>query len=106
MHSSFLTLEELVRVIDQNLDPSGFFGILLPYHRTDAFEKLALSYQFHLEEKLLVKQSENHPYFRSILQFSRKKSNFSTSAELVIQEAEGKYTDEFVELLKDYYLYL
>ena len=105
-HSRFLTLEELVRVIDHNLDQSGFFGILLPYHRTDEFEALALRHQFHLEEKLLVKQSEHHSYFRSILQFSRNRSNFSTTSELTIQRGEGRYTEEFAELLKDYYLYL
>ncbi|HTQ28390.1 MAG TPA: methyltransferase [Puia sp.] len=104
-HSSSLKLEELIGVIGQNLDPSGFFGILLPYHRMEAFEALAGAHQFYLQEKLLLRQSDQHPYFRSILQFSRNKSGFSTSSELSITYNGEGYTNEYVELMKDYYLH-
>jgi tRNA1Val (adenine37-N6)-methyltransferase len=32
-HSKELTLDELVKLIDNNLEPHGSFGILLPFHR-------------------------------------------------------------------------
>jgi len=104
MHSKALTFDQLIEVIDGNLAVSGFFGILLPYHRTDWFEQLALSNNFYLHEKLLIRQTPHHSYFRSILHFSRNKVNFMVSAELAIQNETGDYTSEFVELMKDYYL--
>lgn len=106
-HSKELTLAELLTVIDSNLSPEGSFGVLLPYHRTDWFEQLAReNYGFWLREKLLVRQTPRHDYFRSVLYFSRNREGFVPTAELTIQNSEGKYTEDFVQLMKDYYLYL
>ena len=105
-HSKELSLNELIEVIDINLDKSGSFGILLPYHRTDYFEELALKRQFYLNEKLSIKQTQKHDFFRSILHFSRNKVQPMEEHRLIIQEADGKYSEEFTELLKDYYLKL
>ena len=105
-HSKELTLAELLVVIDTNLGSAGSFGILLPHHRVDYFIELAASREFTLQEKLLVRQTPRHDYFRGILQFSRKKESFVPSAELCIKNEAGVYTEEFVELMKDYYLYL
>jgi tRNA1Val (adenine37-N6)-methyltransferase len=105
-HSKSLTLEELVQVIERNLTRDGSFGVLLPYHRLDYFTDLCNRNGFWLSEQLLVKQSAAHNYFRAILHFRRQAGSFSPRHELVIQDEKNKYTPEFVELLKDYYLYL
>ncbi len=105
-HSKLLKLEELVQAIDDNLDTEGSFGVLLPYQRWTYFHELAIRQGFHLVENLLVKHTPKHPYFRSILHYSRHKENFAPEFELVIQQEEGGYTDDFTELLKPYYLYL
>ena len=105
-HSKELSLEELIRVIDINLDCYGSFGILLPYHRTVYFEELAKEYGFYAKENLSVQQTPAHDFFRSIMHFSRKKENIADAFGLSIHNAEGKFSNEFVELMKDYYLYL
>ena len=101
-----MSLTDLLSTISANLTDDGSFGILLPYKRTEEFEKLALKKGFHLSEKLLVKQSTKHNYFRSILHFTRIKVDPVQSYELTIQGEGGKYSQEFVDLMKDYYLYL
>jgi tRNA1Val (adenine37-N6)-methyltransferase len=106
-HSQELTLTELLEAIDTNLSYKGSFGVLLPYHRTSWFEEQAGSrHGFTLKEKLLVRQTPRHDFFRSILHFSRLKDNFIPTAELTIQDVDGAYTEDFIELLKDYYLHL
>jgi tRNA1Val (adenine37-N6)-methyltransferase len=105
-HSKELTLAELLTVIGTNLESAGSFGILLPYYRVDYFIELAGSRQFYLQEKLLVRQTPRHGFFRGILHFSRKKESFVPASELCIKNEAGVYTEEFVELMKDYYLYL
>ena len=105
-HSKELTLSALLTVIDTSLGRTGSFGILLPYHRVDYFSELAAGNGFYLQEKLLVRQTPRHDFFRGILYFSRHQENFVPSAELCIKNAAGVYTEEFVELMKDYYLYL
>jgi tRNA1Val (adenine37-N6)-methyltransferase len=105
-HSKELSLEELLTVIDKNLNPAGSFGILLPYHRAEYFENLALRHHFFVTEKLSVRQTPAHDFFRSIMHFSRTPQNASSSFELSIKNGNQEYTDEFVELMKDYYLHL
>ncbi|HYE56554.1 MAG TPA: methyltransferase [Chitinophagaceae bacterium] len=105
-HSRLLTLDELVQVIDRDLTRDGSFGVLLPFHRVAYFEELSRKAGFWLWEKLLVRQSPKHEYFRGILHFGRKPDKFMLEHELVIQDERGEYTPEFRELLKDYYLYL
>ncbi|MBS1975292.1 MAG: hypothetical protein JST13_13150, partial [Bacteroidetes bacterium] len=105
-HSTALTLEELVNIFDDHLSASGSFGILLPFHRTGYFEKLAEKKSFYLKEKLFVKQTPKHDFFRSILHFSRKKEISPGTFDLAIHNESGQFTAEFAELMKDYYLYL
>jgi tRNA1Val (adenine37-N6)-methyltransferase len=106
-HSKELTLSELLVIIDSNLSPEGAFGILLPYHRSAWFEEQARSvHGFSLREKLLVRQTPRHDFFRSVLCFSRHRESFVPTTELTIQDNEGVYTEDFTELMQDYYLYL
>ena len=106
-HSKELTLSELLEVIDVNLSPEGSFGILLPYRRTAWFEEQATThFGFSLRERLLVRQTPRHDFFRSILYFSRHLEKFATTSELTIQDDDGDYSEDFTELMRDYYLYL
>jgi tRNA1Val (adenine37-N6)-methyltransferase len=105
-HSSHLNLEELLIAIDRNLSSSGSFAVLLPYYRSGEFEELANANGFYLMEKLSVRQFPQQQFFRSIYHCSRVRPENICEVELVIQNDEGNYTEEFIELLKDYYLYL
>ncbi|MFT3750321.1 MAG: methyltransferase [Agriterribacter sp.] len=106
MHSTALTLEKLTDIIDENLTTDGSFGILIPYHRTEAYISIARVKGFYLSEKLLVKQTPAHNYFRSILHFTRKRTDAVKTYELTIKDNNNTYTEAFTALLKDYYLYL
>jgi tRNA1Val (adenine37-N6)-methyltransferase len=105
-HSKMLRLEELIQVIDNNLEANGSFGILLPFHRWQYFDELATRHKFYLTEKLFVKQTPTHNYFRAILHYTRHHEHFVPSFDLIIHNEEKQYSPEFKELLKDYYLHL
>jgi tRNA1Val (adenine37-N6)-methyltransferase len=104
-HDAGLTLEELVDVIDRNLSDEGSFAVLLPYHRTDEFIANAQHENFYLTQLVRVKQSLKHNYFRSILLFSHKQNELKEE-DIVIKEEGGVYSERFISLLTDYYLYL
>lgn len=106
MHSTALTLEILTDIINANLTPNGSFGVLIPYHRMETYITIAQSKGFFLAEKLLVKQTVSHHYFRSILHFTRNKTDTLKQCELIIKDDKAEYTAAFTALLKDYYLYL
>lgn len=103
-HNASLTLKQLLLAVHSNLKYNGDFFILLPYHRSDYFEKEASLAGYFLKEKLIVKQTPKHNYFRSILNFVSTECGTSVN-ELTIKNADGNYTDEFTALLKDYYLF-
>jgi tRNA1Val (adenine37-N6)-methyltransferase len=105
-HSNQLTLSDLVEVFDNNLQPSGSVGVLLPYHRWEYFDALARQHHFYCTEKLFVRQSPWHDPFRAILHYSRHEEHYVPSYELIIQDKNAGYTAEFTELMKPYYLYL
>jgi tRNA1Val (adenine37-N6)-methyltransferase len=102
-HNASLTLVQLLKAIDDKLNEDGSFFVLLPYRRTAYFEKEAATFNFFLTEKIFVKQTPKHNFFRSILSFSRKETE-PINSEITIKNEEGVYANEFAWLLKDYYL--
>ncbi len=102
-HDTTLTLEQLLGVIDQHLAPKGYFAILLPYQRVDYFITIAAAANYGLQEQLLIRHTESHPFFRGILFFSLAATETITH-QLSIKDPTGNYSPEFKHLLKDYYL--
>lgn len=105
MHDAGLKLDELVAIVAANLTVGGCFAVLLPFARAEYMIKLAAAANLYLQKHVQVKQTEKHTYFRSLLLFTRVKTDAVTE-ELAIKDANNHYTAEFVLLLKDYYLYL
>jgi tRNA1Val (adenine37-N6)-methyltransferase len=104
LHSEALSFDDLLSSAALITNNGAVFSVLLPWHRTNPFISKAASYQFFLREQVLVRQTEKHNYFRSMLCFV-KKQTVTTKKEIIIKK-EGQYSPEFIELLKDYYLYL
>lgn len=105
LHSAALGLDDLLDVIQKHISANGKFAVLLPYHRSANFINHALLKDFHLIEEVSVKQTPKHPYFRSMLLFGRNKVQ-TNHYDLCIKEKNDDYSDEFKELLADYYLKL
>jgi tRNA1Val (adenine37-N6)-methyltransferase len=104
-HNTGLNVDELIGVIKNLLSKSGSFAVLLPYHRIAYFEKLANENYFFLNEKLLLKPTPEHDYIRGFLLFSQTNKT-AVIKELIIKNKDGKYTDDFVGLMSEYYLAL
>lgn len=104
LHSQALTLEELIISSKKVLNDEGLLAILIPFFRTDNLVTLAEKYGLYPQKQVLVKQTEKHGYFRSIILFSNQKMETEKS-EIVIKN-KGQYSPEFTALLNDYYLFL
>ena len=105
-HSLFLSLEDLMNSINNLLNNDGKFAILLPFYRKEEFEKLAEQFSFFPEKTLAIKQTPTHPFFRYAAIFSKQKNTKFLNQEITIKTSEDIYSNEFIELLKPYYLYL
>jgi len=106
-HDITLSIEEIITFAAENLSANGYLVLLLPYHRSNEVEQMAVQQNLYLIEKLFVKHAETHPYFRSIFQFSKSKpATDPLIRELVIYDSEKQYSPAFQSLLADYYLKL
>lgn len=105
LHGSALGLDDLLDVVQKHISAHGNFAVLLPYHRSANFINHALLKDLYLQAEVSVKQTSKHPYFRSMLLFGKDKTQVHHS-EICIKEKNEDYSDEFKELLKDYYLKL
>jgi tRNA1Val (adenine37-N6)-methyltransferase len=104
LHSAELKLEELINVADLLLNTDGNFFVLLPYYRTTYFEN-SIEEKFFIKEKVLIKQTPKHNYFRSMLWLT-KNPFVMVPSEIIIMNGENEYSDQFKKLLKEYYLNL
>jgi tRNA1Val (adenine37-N6)-methyltransferase len=104
-HDSTLKLEQLLKVIEQHLSPTGYFTLLLPYQRVDYFIALAAEFNYKVQEQWMIKPTDAHSFFRGILFFSLAPTEIITK-QFSIKDSTGNYTVEFVDLLKEYYLQL
>jgi tRNA1Val (adenine37-N6)-methyltransferase len=104
-HSGELKWQQLFSIINKKLTATGRFYLLLPYKRINEIEGLLQNENLHANEMVIVRQSVLHAPFRILLQGSKQKTELVTSS-LAITDEQKKYTTHFIELLKDYYLYL
>jgi tRNA1Val (adenine37-N6)-methyltransferase len=104
-HSSQLKLSQLLEKINMLMKDDGYFFLLLPFKREEAVTKLLAQCKLFICRKVLVKQTENHSPFRIMIQGGKTEVDAFKTKEIIIK-FEEKYTDDFIGLLKDHYLYL
>jgi tRNA1Val (adenine37-N6)-methyltransferase len=105
MHATTLSYNELAKAINNNLTEIGSAFLLLPYYAVAQFEKILAAENLFVQHIENVKHSPTHPFFRAFLKVGKDNLD-KTNKEISIKEIDGKYTENFIELLRDYYLYL
>ncbi len=104
MHSTTLTLEELLIAINNLLSSHGIASVMIPYHRRSYFQKLVTENKLHIIRELTISQTTKHTNFRSVCILS-KVPQILVQQNLIIKDNEN-YTADFIELMKPYYLNL
>lgn len=106
-HSDELKLGELLEIVKSNLIVDGCFFVLLPYKRNEEIKNIFCDHRLHVSRMIFIRQSVKHDYFRIFIKGSINEGEKETEFdELSIWDDKQQYTDEFVTLLKDYYLHL
>lgn len=103
-HSVALPTEDLLKAVKKLLNPKGRLVVLLPPYEAELLREEALEYGLYASKILQIKDTERANIFRDITEFSYSLELPSVS-QLTIKKEEG-YSEEFVKLLKEYYLYL
>ena len=107
MHSTTLTLQTLFTCVDDLLEPTGSFSVLLPFARANEVEALAGAHGFDVAHKAVVQQTPNHTPFRVMYIFGKSGIlNMDASETSIVIKETNQYTPAFTSYLKDYYLFL
>jgi tRNA1Val (adenine37-N6)-methyltransferase len=96
-------LSDLASTVARLLAENGRFVVLLPPYETQRVTDLLAVCGLWPKRQLHIFSGQGKPIFRKITTFERKKTEPFTET-LYIHDADGKYSEGFRALLKEYYL--
>jgi tRNA1Val (adenine37-N6)-methyltransferase len=106
LHGSELRPQDLCELVNRFATDDGRFFVLLPEQELLLVREQLEASGWTSTYELSIYQDASKPVFRKIGGFSRKKETPFISKQLVIYAPGRIYTDAFIQLLKEYYLYL
>ena len=105
-HSEKLSSKDLLREIKTRMKPEGMFFLLLPSKRLREFQGMLSEQNLFVWKQITVRPSTQHEPFRVMIIGGHAREEQTMFEEISIRDEEGGYTRQFVDLLRDYYLYL
>ena len=103
-HNVTLDSRELLSGISQLLKEDGRFQVIMPYAEGNVFIAEAQSYGFYCNDILKIKPMPTSPVRRMILAFSRHRQKPSEKFLTIEHGKRHDFTEEYINLTKDFYL--
>jgi len=98
-----MPFEHLIFSVANLLSENGLFSVVIPYKEEANFIDLASKAGLFPNRVLRVKGNPNSEIKRSLLEFSFMQQATEIS-ELIIETARHQYTEDYINLTKDFYL--
>lgn len=109
--SDALPFDHLLESVSQLLSEDGFFSVIIPFKEEESFVDLASKFNLFPNRILHVKGNPTSEIKRSLIAFSFRKNPEEKNGscdiiieELIIETSRHKYTKEYINLTKDFYL--
>ena len=102
-HTDTLPFEELILAVNYCLSSFGLFAIIIPLTTKDIIQTLCKNQGLFCTNILQIQPLENKPVNRVIMLFSREEKSLQIE-NLIIRDADMKYTHSYQLLTKDFYL--
>lgn len=99
-----MPFEELIDAAQLLLSENGIFAVIIPYKEEERFIELCTQVELYPIKVTRVKGTPTTEIKRSLLAFKRYELSTLTADELIIETSRHQYTDEYIELTKDFYL--
>jgi len=101
--SDALPFEDLVEAAHLLLSENGIFAVIIPFKEEEKFITLAKDFELYPFKITRVKGTPTTEIKRSLLAFSKTQKQTHVD-ELIIETARHQYTEEYIDLTKDFYL--
>ncbi|WP_396139646.1 tRNA1(Val) (adenine(37)-N6)-methyltransferase [Flavobacterium sp.] len=98
-----MPFEDLVEAAHLLLSENGIFAVIIPFKEEEKFIALAKDFELHPFKITRVKGTPTTEIKRSLLAFSKTQKQ-TLIDELIIETARHQYTEEYIDLTKDFYL--
>lgn len=98
-----MPFEHLIYAVSNLLSKSGIFSVVIPYKEETNLIGLAHASDLYPQRILHVKGHTNATIKRSLIEFSFIKKEPKIS-ELIIETSRHQYTEDYINLTKDFYL--
>jgi tRNA1Val (adenine37-N6)-methyltransferase len=98
-----MPFEDLVEAAHLLLSENGIFAVIIPFKEEEKFITLAKDFELHPFKITRVKGTPTTEIKRSLLAFSKTQKQ-TLIDELIIETARHQYTEEYIDLTKDFYL--
>ncbi|REK32499.1 MAG: methyltransferase domain-containing protein [Bacteroidetes bacterium] len=102
-HNDLLSFKEIVEGVKRLLVPSGIFCLILPSREGIEFMELAQKRGLFCNRIVKIKTKPDRPEKRVIMVFSYDLSVIREES-LITNDMNGNYTDEYIELTREYYI--
>lgn len=99
-----LSFEDLLLGVSILLSENGEFSVVLPFSEQEKFISVAYEYQLYPSSILNVRGQPTSPIKRTLIKFRRNKTESISSKELIIEHSRHVYTEDYKNLVKDFYL--
>ncbi len=104
-HQENLSITTLISVVAKLINRSGKISVLLPPAPTSRFMGLGEQYSLFPNEQLVISDNEiNKPI--AVISLLSNAPAIPSVKHIAIKKGDGCYSEDFISLMKDYYLYL
>lgn len=101
--NSSLPFNQLIKGVSRLLSGKGIFALVIPNKEETQVLKEALKYKLYPARLLHVKGNPDSEVKRSLIEFHFKHTGLVTD-ELIIEKSRHQYTDDYINLTKEFYL--
>lgn len=99
-----LDFSDLIQNASQLLSDEGLFSVIIPIDSEKEFTKICLNNKLFLQRKIIIKGINTAKPKRVVLEYSFQKSEV-TEEYFVIEKSPRVYSDEYLELTKDFHIF-
>jgi tRNA1Val (adenine37-N6)-methyltransferase len=104
-HSDSLSQTDILQIASQLLKPNGHLAVIYPTDLANNFLAKAQSFNLFCDRQVQVKPTPQSPVKRILLELSPTQYAAQTTM-LTIEESKHLYTQDYIALVKDFYLNL
>ena len=94
----------MIQKASQLLSDEGLFSVIIPIDSEKEFTKICLNNNLFLQRKIIIKGINTAKPKRVVLEYTFQKSGV-TEEYFVIEKSPRVYSDEYLELTKDFHLF-